>query len=53
MIDMEKQSALQQDAHRAWADYQETGLHVTHAEADIWLAQLEAGQDVEPPECHK
>jgi len=28
------------------------GPHVTGAEADDWLAQLEDGQDVAPPECH-
>jgi predicted transcriptional regulator len=48
----EKREAFRQDAVRAWEAYQATGLHVTHAEADTWLAQLEAGQDVEPPECH-
>ncbi len=40
------------DAIRAWEAYQASGLHVTHAEADAWLAQLEAGNDIEPPVCH-
>ena len=48
----EKRESLRHDALRAWATWQETGQHVTHAEADDWLASLEAGQDVEPPECH-
>lgn len=48
----EKREAFRQEALTAWAAYQETGLHVTHAEADAWMAQLEAGQDAEPPECH-
>lgn len=48
----EKREAFRQEALAAWAAYQETGLHVTHDEADTWLAQLEVGQDVEPPECH-
>jgi predicted transcriptional regulator len=47
-----KREAFRQEARAAWSAYHETGLHVTHAEADDWLAQLEAGQDVEPPECH-
>lgn len=47
----EKREAFRQEALTAWASYQTTGLHVTHAEADDWLARLEAGQDVEPPEC--
>ena len=36
----------------AWDAYKATGLHVTHVEADAWLAQLEAGNEVEPPVCH-
>lgn len=48
----EQREALRRDALQAWAGYQETGRHVTHAEADGWLARLEGGQDVDPPECH-
>ncbi|WP_243211924.1 CopG family ribbon-helix-helix protein [Klebsiella pneumoniae] len=48
----EKREAFRQDALRAWADYQQTGLHLTHVEADNWLESLEAGNDTELPECH-
>lgn len=48
----EKREALKQGAIRAWEDYQRTGRHLTLEEADAWLAKLEAGEDVEPPECH-
>ena len=48
----EKREAFRQDGIRAWEEYQATGLHVTHGEADAWLAKLEEGQDVEPPACH-
>ena len=48
----EKREAFRQDALQAWEDYRATGRHVTAAEADSWLAQLEQGHDVEPPECH-
>jgi predicted transcriptional regulator len=48
----EKREAFRQDGIRAWNEYQATGLHVTLEEADAWLAKLELGQDVEPPECH-
>ena len=48
----EKREAFRQEALAAWSAYQDSGLHVTHAEADAWLARLEAGQDVEAPECH-
>ena len=47
----EKREAFRQDGIKAWNEYQATGLHMTAGEADAWLAKLEAGQDVEPPEC--
>lgn len=40
------------DARQAWQDYQATGLHVSATEAEQWLLALEAGRDVDPPECH-
>lgn len=48
----EKRQQFHQDALAAWADYQATGLHVTAAEADRWLAKLGAGEEAAPPECH-
>jgi predicted transcriptional regulator len=52
-VDREEQrEALRQSALRAWDAYRTHGAHVTQAEADAWLAKLEAGKDAEPPECH-
>lgn len=48
----EKREQLRQHALAAWSDFQASGLHVTAAEADAWLARLEAGEDVDAPECH-
>ena len=48
----ENLEAFRQDGIRAWNDYQATASHITLEEADAWLGKLEAGQDVEPPECH-
>ncbi|MFQ8433297.1 CopG family ribbon-helix-helix protein [Amaricoccus sp. W119] len=48
----EKREAFRREALTAWAAYQTTGQHVTHADADAWMAELEAGRDPEPPECH-
>lgn len=48
----EQREAFRQEALDAWNHYQTTGLHVTGAEADVWLAELEAGNDVEPPQAH-
>ncbi len=45
--------SFRRGAIAAWDDYQSTGLHVTAAEADTWLARLEAGDEVAPPECHE
>ena len=51
-VEQEKREAFRQSGIQAWNEYQETGLHATLEEADAWLARLEAGQDVEIPECH-
>lgn len=48
----EKREQLRQHALAAWGDFQASGLHVTAEEADAWLTRLEAGEDVEAPECH-
>ncbi len=48
----ERREAFRQDTFKAWDDYRATGKHVSAAEADAWLAQLEQGNDIEPPECH-
>jgi predicted transcriptional regulator len=48
----EKRETFRQDTLKAWEEYRTTGLHVTSDAADSWLAQLEQGNDIEPPECH-
>lgn len=48
----ERREAFRQSTLQAWEAYRATGLHVTAAEADAWLAQLEEGKDIEPPACH-
>ena len=48
----EKRQAFLQSGKNAWEHYHATGKHVTGEEADAWLAQLESGKDIEPPECH-
>ena len=48
----EQREAFRQDTIKAWEDFRLTGLHVTAEEADAWLAELEQGKDIEPPECH-
>lgn len=48
----ERRERFRQDAAAAWAEYQATGQHVTAAEADAWLARLEAGENANPPASH-
>ncbi len=48
----EKQEAFRLNAIVAHEHYCETGLHLTHEEADAWLTKLESGEDSEPPPCH-
>ena len=48
----EQREALRESARQAWHEYELTGMHATHAEANSWLAKLAAGEDAEPPTCH-
>ena len=48
----EQREAYRQDAIAAWEAYQSDGKHATAEEADAWLAKLEAGVAIEPPQCH-
>ena len=48
----EKREAWRQEGIAAWEEYQRTGLHLTNDEVTEWLAQLAAGNIVEPPKCH-
>ncbi len=48
----EKREAFRRDTLMAWEAFRENGLHVTADEADAWMAQLEQGNDIEPPDAH-
>jgi hypothetical protein len=48
----ETKESLRQHAIDARNDYRTNGAHATPSEADAWLAELEAGKGVDPPECH-
>jgi predicted transcriptional regulator len=45
----EAREALNRDTVERWEEYKATGKHVSFEDADAWLAQLEAGEIVEPP----
>jgi predicted transcriptional regulator len=48
----EKREIFRQDTLKAWEQYRANRLHLTADEVDVWLAQLEQGDDIEPPACH-
>ena len=45
----EARESLHQEAHHSWAAYQETGRHVTGAEARAWLNGWGGEAEREPP----
>ena len=47
----EKREAFRQDALQAWETFRATGQHVPADQADAWLAQLEQGDELDPPAC--
>ena len=49
----EKLEAFRQDTLKAWAEYQETGLHVTGDEALAWLETWGDSSERAAPVCHK
>jgi predicted transcriptional regulator len=49
----EAREAFRQEAQTSWAAYQETGRHVTGAEARAWLNRWGSDSDAEPLECHE
>lgn len=49
----ERREQFRAETEAAWAEFQETGLHATQEEVDSWLARLEAGEDADPPMCHR
>jgi len=50
-VDREEARAdFPRSGREAWENYQATGKYISAEAADTWLARLEAGEDVEPPE---
>lgn len=48
----EKRETFRQAGIKAWEEYQITGACVDLEEADVWLAQLESGQNKESSKCY-
>jgi predicted transcriptional regulator len=49
----EAREQLLVDAQAAWDEYRATGLHASGDEVDAWMARLEAGEEADPPACHR
>ena len=49
MKNEERRKAFLHAGKDAWEHYRTTGRHVTGGEADAWLAELEAGNNIDPP----
>ncbi|MBA5689028.1 hypothetical protein [Rugamonas apoptosis] len=53
LLRAEQRQAFIDDGMKSLAHYQATGLHVTGAEVDAWIEQLEAGDYAASlPPCH-
>ncbi len=46
----EAREQFNRDTVEAWEAYKRTGKSISAEAADAWLARLEAGEDVDPPE---
>jgi hypothetical protein len=51
--DDKRRAELQQAAVRAWRDFEATGLHISAADADAWLAKFERGEAADAPAAHR
>jgi len=49
----EKRESFRQDALKAWAEFQATGLHLTAEEVQKWLASWGTEDELPAPACHK
>ncbi len=49
----ERKEAFRRDTLDAWQEFQETGLHLSLEEADLWLAGWGTETEGGVPVCHK
>lgn len=48
----ERREQFARDADDALAEYDRTGLHLTHDEVESWFDKVLAGEKTDLPECH-
>lgn len=49
----EARESFKQEALESWAEFQQTGLHVSAEETRAWLATWGTDDEGPPPECHE
>jgi predicted transcriptional regulator len=49
----EARASFIQEAEASWAEYQQTGLHLTGQEVRDWLKTWGTAGETEAPECHE
>jgi predicted transcriptional regulator len=49
----EARESFRQEALASWAEYQETGRHLTGEEVQKWLSTWGAAAEAEIPDCHE
>ena len=49
----EARENFKQEALASWAEYQETGRHITGKEARAWLNTWGTKEETELPQCHE
>ena len=49
----EARESFRQEALASWAEYQETGRHLTGEEVQKWLRSWGAEAEAEMPDCHE
>jgi len=48
----EARESFKQEATASWAEYQETGVHLTGEEVRSWLKTWGTDEEAGLPECH-
>jgi predicted transcriptional regulator len=48
----EARESFKQEALSSWAEFQETGLHLTGEEASAWLKTWGTDDEIPAPPCH-
>jgi predicted transcriptional regulator len=51
-VELEARESFLREADASWAEFKETGRHLTLEETSAWLDTWGADGEKDPPECH-